>query len=161
KDKQFYQLLDNLFSAPGGSPLALPTMVIPVNAAGGQVTADSQLVQLLDQSLDISIQHGAVIGGVDTDLLAHCLGKVTQALTSTVQTSSVQSGQVVTFLLSNGIKITAPFGEIDKVDTSASSDIESQVRDLFENHIATDHEGSLKGSAGVSVPVVDALFPID
>jgi hypothetical protein len=101
-------------------------------SVGGDVDHDFGFRELFRRRMDFVIEKRAG-AAVDQSLVTMFLDRVMQRFETKVKLSAEDGSTVVSFLLSNGLRVTTPISEVKKLADALKTEDESKVRDLMES----------------------------
>jgi hypothetical protein len=110
-----------------------PLLFVPV---GGSMKHESNFDALFQRAIDISIEKRAGIdssAAPDADLVKSFIDKTLESFQAQTKLSEQRSDMVVSFILANGLRFTAPLGEVKKISDSFKTEKERKSSELLES----------------------------
>ena len=133
-DQQSKELVSKLTSKAGDKQAVL---FVPV---GGDVAHAGSFDDLFERSMQFEIETRAGSAGKqpDADLVKMFIASAIGQFEKKVQLTDQAQDTMVSFLMSNGVRVTTPIGDVKKITDYFKTERDRKTHDLFE-HLSREH----------------------
>jgi hypothetical protein len=129
-DQQSKELVSKLTSKAGDKQAVL---FVPV---GGDVDHEGSFADLFQRSMQLVLERragGDASNRPDADLVRMFIARSIDQFESKVKLSEQAQDTIVSFLLSNGVRVTTPIGDVKKITDYFKTERDRKMHDLFEH----------------------------
>jgi hypothetical protein len=151
-DDQVKEVVNKVTSVAGDQQAVLFVNV------GGNVDHSFSFSDMFKRTLQISIERRQGVDASklpDWDLVNTFIGRTMTEFETKVKLSEQSQDTVVSFLLSNGVRVTTPIGEVKKVTDYFKTETDRKTRDLLET-LHRDHT-KVGVTTKASVDILDII----